>query len=162
MNRRLFLTNVCKGVALLGASSVVPACGEGQSTVRFGVISDLHYAGCETRGTRYYAQTIDKLREAIKVFNTANLDFIIELGDLKDQDAVPQPEKTIFYLKEIEKELHSFNGPVYHVLGNHDMDSISKEEFLQHTSNYGTADKKAYYSFSCKGIKFIVLDANYN
>ena len=43
-----------------------------------------------------------------------------------------------------------------------DRDSISKDDFLQHTSNQGDADKKAYYSFAFDNIKFIVLDANYN
>lgn len=42
------------------------------------------------------------------------------------------------------------------------MDSISKEDFLQHTSNHGDADKKTYYSFTFNGLKFIVLDANHN
>lgn len=98
----------------------------------------------------------------MEVFNSSNLDFVIEMGDLKDQDNVPQREQTITYLDEIENVFQSFRGPVYHVLGNHDMDSISKDDFLQHTSNQGDADKKAYYSFAFDNIKFIVLDANYN
>ena len=162
MNRRLFLKRTCGGVLLLAASPSLISCDQQQRPVRFGVVTDLHYSRREPYGTRYFPQTMEKLKEAIKVFNNSNLDFVIELGDLKDQDNVPQREQTITYLDEIEKEFQTFRGPVYHVLGNHDMDSISKEDFLQHTSNHGDADKKTYYSFTCNNIKFIVLDANHN
>ena len=160
MNRRLFLKRTCGGVLLLAASPSLISCDQQQRPVRFGVVTDLHYSRREPYGTRYFPQTMEKLKEAIKVFNNSNLDFVIELGDLKDQDNVPQREQTITYLDEIEKEFQTFRGPVYHVLGNHDMDSISKEDFLQHTSNHGDADKKTYYSFTCNNIKFIVLDAD--
>lgn len=162
MNRRLFLQKACGGVLLLAASPSLISCDRQQHPVRFGIVTDLHYSRREPYGTRYFPQTMDKLKEAIKVFNQSNLDFVIELGDLKDQDNVPQREQTITYLDEIEKEFQTFQGPVYHVLGNHDMDSISKDDFLQHTSNHGDADKKTYYSFTFNGLKFIVLDANHN
>jgi len=55
-----------------------------------------------------------------------------------------------------------YDGPVYHVLGNHDMDSISKRDFLSHTKNHGKAEGKSYYSFVYNRLKFIALDANYN
>lgn len=162
MDRRLFLGKVCKGVALFGVSSTLYGCESRNSTVRFGVVSDLHYAARDRAGTRIYRHTLDKLHEAINLFNEAKLDFIIELGDLKDQDANPEWENTIAYLDDVERALQTFNGPVYHVLGNHDMDSISKGDFLSHISNHGEADGRAYYSFECRDIKFIVLDANYN
>ena len=44
----------------------------------------------EPYGTRYFPQTMDKLKEAMEVFNSSNLDFVIEMGDLKDQDNVPR------------------------------------------------------------------------
>ena len=66
------------------------------------------------------------------------------------------------FLDEIEAKFQTFDGPVYHVLGNHDMDSISKPEFLAHTANYGNAKGKPYYSFVRNQIKFIVLDGNCN
>lgn len=162
MNRRLFLQKACGGVLLLAASPSLISCDRQQHPVRFGIVTDLHYSRREPYGTRYFPQTMDKLKEAINVFNNSNLDFVIELGDLKDQDNVPQREQTITYLDEIEKEFQTFQGPVYHVLGNHDMDSISKEDFLQHTSNHGDANKKSYYSFTFNDLKFIVLDANHN
>lgn len=161
MNRRLFLRKVYGGVLLLATSPSFVSC-DGRRPVRFGVVTDLHYSLREPYGTRYFPQTMEKLKKAIEVFAHSNLDFLIELGDFKDQDNLPQREQTIAYLDEIEKVFQSFRGPVYHVLGNHDMDSISKEDFLQHTSNEGGANKKNYYSFCFDQVKFIVLDANYN
>lgn len=162
MNRRLFLQKACGGVLLFTASPSFISCTRQQHPVRFGIVTDLHYSQREPYGTRYFPQTMEKLQDAIKVFNNSNLDFLIELGDLKDQDNVPQRGQTITYLDEIEKKFQTFKGPVYHVLGNHDMDSISKDDFLQHTSNYSDADKKTYYSFAFNDLKFIVLDANHN
>lgn len=161
MNRRLFLKNTCGGAILLAASPAFFACGKSKP-VRFGIVTDLHYSLRESNGRRFYSQTIEKLEAAMTVFKQSNLDFLIELGDLKDQDAIPVRENTIAYLDEIEKALQAFGGPIYHVLGNHDTDSISKEDFLQHTSNQGEANGKTYYSFSRNGIKFIILDANFN
>lgn len=160
MNRRLFLKNTCGGIVLCAAPSFLSSTTG--KPVRFGVITDLHYSRRESYGHRFFSQTLEKLERAMEVFTQSNLDFLIELGDFKDQDSQPQRESTLGYLKEIEKAFQVFPGPTYHVLGNHDTDSISKEDFLAYTSNFGKADKKTYYSFLVKGVKFIVLDANYN
>jgi len=130
--------------------------------VRFGLLADPHYARREMQINRYYRDAIVKLRSAVKVFNESDLDFLVELGDLKDMGEYPDREETLSFLDEIEKELQKFRGPVYHVLGNHDMDSISKEDFLSHAENSGFAKSRAHYSFSFREIKFIVLDANFN
>jgi alkaline phosphatase len=42
------------------------------------------------------------------------------------------------------------------------MDCLSKEEFLAHAQSHGKAKGKAYYAFTVKGMRFIVLDANHN
>ena len=103
----------------------------------------------------------ETLGETIPDFH--NMEFRLkQLHEAVAKDAAGRVAEVKYYLDEIEKEFQTFQGPVYHVLGNHDMDSISKEDFLQHTSNHGDADKKTYYSFICNDIKFIVLDANHN
>ena len=130
--------------------------------VRFGLLADPHYARREMQINRYYRDALEKARRAVKVFNESPLDFIIELGDLKDMTENPRREEMLSFLDEIEAELQKYNGPVYHVLGNHDMDSISKTDFLSRTKNPDAVKARAYYSFELKKIKFIVLDANYN
>ena len=59
--------------------------------VRFGMVTDIHYADhdpdkapCGVVGRRYYRESLRKLDEAVSVFNTRGLDFAIELGDFKD------------------------------------------------------------------------------
>lgn len=163
MERRNFIKAISGGLVLLYAGSAVNAAPSGRKrSVRFGIITDSHYADIDNRQTRHYRESIAKVREAVDCFNDADLDFIIELGDLKDMAPGGNPAETISFLKQIEKELQKYKGPVYHVLGNHDMDCLSKEEFLAEVRNYGKADGRSYYGFTVKGIRFIVLDANYN
>ena len=160
MNRRLFFKRSCAGALLLSCPGLLAR--ENEKRQRFGLVTDIHFAHRNVHGTRYYEQSITKLSEAIDVFNRRKLDFMIELGDLKDMGDIPERGQTLSFLDEIEAKFQTFDGPVYHVLGNHDMDSISKSEFLAHTSNYGSAKGKPYYSFVRNQIKFIVLDGNCN
>jgi predicted phosphodiesterase len=137
------------------------ALGRRRGNARFGIVTDSHYADAEAVGSRYYRHSLDKLTECIELMNTQKVDFLIELGDFKDQDKPPVEQKTITYLQAVETVFQKFNGPTYHVLGNHDMDSISKEQFLTNVENTGIDQSKSYYSFDFNGLHFVVLDANY-
>ncbi|MDR1809940.1 MAG: metallophosphoesterase [Prevotella sp.] len=164
MDRRQFLITSA-GIAIFLVSnplSAVSAMGSKKTKIKFGIVTDLHFSRRKEYGNRFFTHSLDKLKEAIKVFNRRNLDFIIELGDFKDQSEKPDRPETLSYLDEIEEIFQTFDGATYHVLGNHDMDSISKADFLSHTKNSGSAKGKACYTFRKKGIKFIVLDANYS
>lgn len=160
MRRSEFIRAVAGGIVLLSVGRM-PAVAAPR-TLRFGILTDVHYADRERGGTRYYRDSLAKVEEAIGAFNRAKVDFVIELGDLKDTTAGSEPAPTLRFLSDIERCLQQFDGPVYHVLGNHDMDCISKEEFLSLTSNAGRARGKAYYSFRERGVRCIVLDANFN
>jgi len=127
--------------------------------LKFGWVTDIHYAFADPKGNRYYTESILKLREAIDLFKSLHLDFIIETGDFKDQNQPPVYEKTLEYLKDIENEFVKYKGDRFHVLGNHDVDSISKEDFLGLVENTGIPDVRSFYSFSKNGFKCIVLDA---
>jgi hypothetical protein len=75
-----------------------------------------------------------------------NVDFIIQLGDFN------------YATKESRECLdlwESFDGPRYHVLGNHDMDFKTKEEVLELWSM-----PARFYSFDAGGYHFVVLDRN--
>ncbi|MDH4239140.1 MAG: metallophosphoesterase [Phycisphaerae bacterium] len=135
--------------------------GRRQGTARFGIVTDSHYADADTVGSRYYRHSLDKLTECAELMNDQKVDFLVELGDFKDQNNPPVEQKTITYLRAVEKVFQNFKGPTYHVLGNHDMDSISKEQFLTNVENTSIAPSKSYYSFDFNGAHFVVLDANY-
>ena len=161
MRRSEFIRFVAGGIVMLSVGRV-PAVAAPRRRVRFGVVTDTHYADRERSGTRYNRDSIAKMREAVAEFQRADLDFIIELGDMKDTTARSEPVPTLRFLDDIEREFSAFRGPRYHVLGNHDMDCLTKEEFLAHTRNAGRARGKAFYSFSEGGVRCIVLDANFN
>lgn len=159
MKRRKFLGNsfvLLGGIPLLSA---VAFKNDDPLSVRFGIISDIHYADREHQGNRYYKQSLGKLAECIEKMNKEKVDFLIELGDFKDKGN--SVEETLKFLDTVEKELQQFNGDCYHVLGNHDEDNISKEQFLSKIKNGSFPKAKNYYSFEKESFQFLVLDANY-
>ncbi|MBN2181443.1 MAG: metallophosphoesterase [Sedimentisphaerales bacterium] len=161
ITRRDFL----KASVLAGISAAsLPGCSQiilPGTKARFGIITDSHYADTDTRNNRYYRESAAKLAECIDLMNQQKVDFLVELGDFKDQDEPPVEEKTISHLRDIEKVFRRFRGPKYHVVGNHDIDSISKKQFLENIINTDIRAGSAYYSFESRGVHFVVLDANY-
>jgi predicted MPP superfamily phosphohydrolase len=126
------------------------------------MITDVHYADRTPAKGRFYDQSLNKLNEFISKMNHEQVDFIVELGDFKDQDVYPNEANTLKYLTTVESVFSQFNGPTYHVLGNHDMDGITKTQFLERVVNTGIPKDKNYYSFNQKGFHFIVLDGNFS
>ena len=112
-----------------------PPHAQDQSPLRFGMVTDIHYADIDDAGSRHYRESADRLAEFVRVMNQEQVDFVIELGDFKDQDKEPNQERTLGYLRHIESVFAGFAGPRFHVLGNHDMDSISKQQYLQTVRN---------------------------
>ncbi len=180
MHRRDFITKV--GAGVIGATFLpgciqtvqilpvdpdfVPKAAPGEKNesgpLRFGLMTDLHYADRSTAGLRYYRDSLSKAVASIGLFNEQKVDFVIETGDFKDQAQSPSEATSISYLQAIEAVIQQFNGPTYHVLGNHDMDSISKPQFMANIENTSIDPTHCYYSFDVKGVHCIVLDANYN
>jgi alkaline phosphatase len=163
VTRRKFL----KYTGFLGLTSVFPFYSFGilktskNSPIRFGVITDSHFADRVSKGTRFYRDSLPKLQQCITYLNTQNLDFLIHLGDFKDEAEKANEVTTLQFLKTYENEFSKFKGKRYHVLGNHDMDSISKEQFLRNIENTDIESAKSYYYYENKGMRFIVLDANF-
>ena len=83
-SRRRFLGNGAlwlAGTSIgLGQQSATP----GTPLVRIGLVTDLHYADKEAKGTRHYRETLAKLEEAGEFFASRQPDFVVELGDLID------------------------------------------------------------------------------
>ena len=129
--------------------------------LRFGVVTDVHYADRPPAGTRHYRLGLSKLRACVGLMNSQDVDFLVELGDFKDQDVKPAAERTLAFLRSIEGVFREFRGPKYHVLGNHDMDSITKQQFQSVISNTGIDPGRTWYSFDRGGCHCVVLDANF-
>ena len=128
--------------------------------VRFAFITDSHYAphiAPVPGDRRRYGDALCKMRRFAQHMNRLHADFVVEGGDFKDLGRTR--EESIAYLDAMEGAFALFRGPRYHVLGNHDHDNLSKDEFLSRISNDGQQAAKAYYSFERGGVKFIVLNA---
>ena len=145
-----------------GSLSVLAGSTDSEPIARFGIVTDLHYADTDSRGTRFYRESIPKMAECVELMNAQNADFLVELGDFKDQDTPADESATLRYLRDIETVFRKFNGPRYHVLGNHDVDSISKAQFLSVAASTGIPADKTWYSFDKSRLHFVVLDANFS
>jgi len=140
------------GVGGSAVSEVLAAKEDAKPAVRFGMVTDLHHADKNPAGSRHYRESLTKLAEAAEAFEKAKPAFVVELGDFIDRAKSVETELT--YLKRAHKDFAKLPGDQHYVLGNHCVDTLTKEEFL---STVG--QEKSYYSFDEGGVHFIVLDA---
>jgi predicted phosphodiesterase len=150
----LLLAGVAEGPRFAQAAELVP-----DPELLFGIVADPHFADADPKGSRYYRESKPKLAECVSLMNRLKVDFLVELGDLKDQGDPPREADTLAYLTTIERVLAHFKGPRYHVLGNHDLDSISKQQFLDRVENTSVDRGSSFFSFDARGAHFVVLDA---
>lgn len=151
IGRRSFIRD---GGLVLGAvaagSSVVLGDAHGKQ-LQFALVTDLHYADKPSAGTRHYRQTLGKLQEAAKQYARDKPTFIVELGDLID--AADSVETELAYLAAINREFSAIGKDRFYVLGNHCVDTLKKQEFLE-----AVGQDKSYFSFDRQGVHFVVLD----
>jgi hypothetical protein len=146
---------------MLGARRLLAADQPRRAGFRFGLLADPHYADADPRGTRFYRESLGKMREAVDRLRTERVEFLAELGDIKDMALKETDTQTLSHLVAIEREFQRFAGPTYHVLGNHDMDNLSKAQVLAHITNTGIPADRSYYSFGHGGIRFLAIDTNF-
>lgn len=139
MKRRIFLKYCICALAFFSIDGMGKILECADSTLKFAVISDIH------PDIMYDGDF--RLRSFLAEAEKNDVDFIIELGDF-------------CYAKEENRAFLSvWNRSViadkYHVLGNHDMDQCSKEEYMRFVGM-----NTRYYSFDKGDFHFIVLDPN--
>ena len=143
----------------------------------FGVIADVHYADIDdgmnfsrTRD-RYYRRSLELVKTAVRDWSTGQwrAEFVLQMGDLIDglnsRYGASRPA-----LDAVMSELTKSRHFVYHVLGNHDLYNLSRDELLAcdhmrssfinedgvHTPLPGTS---GYYHFApAEGFRIVVLD----
>ena len=143
--RRKFIANLGKGAMAMGlgtSGSFAFAPKDklsAKSEVKIGFITDVHHGYC--------SDALDRLNVFIKEASSRKLDFIVQGGDF------------CYATKEAQECIdlwNSYKGEKYHVLGNHDMDKVSKKEAME----FFGMDKN-YYSFDKGDFHFVVMDGNY-
>lgn len=152
ISRRAFFRN---GSLFLLAAAATPrllAADNQVRNIRVGLVTDLHHADKPTRGSRHYRDTLTKLTEAAKQFATDKPDFVVELGDFIDAADSVETEQS--YLRQVSEVFNTISVPKHYVLGNHCVDTLTKEEFLS-----GVGKTESFYSFDVSGFHFVVLDS---
>ncbi len=142
MNRRLFIRNTSLAAAATGFSVHGMAFENSlrkPAKLQFGICTDLHYD--------IMPDGLERIRAFVDAMNKANADFIIQLGDFC---------KCYDDNRPLLEEWMKFDGPGYHVIGNHDTDGgFNGDQVVQFWKSDGR-----YYAFDINGYHFIVLDGN--
>lgn len=140
-NRRNFLKTSALVIGLLTIVPSMQSCSSGRRPehVSFAVCSDVN--------ADVIPDAARRLKDFVKAAEKNNVDFIISLGAF----CPPKPE-----YKEFINIWNSFDGDTYQVLGEHDLDEASKNDFLRFTDMPSN-----YYAFKKGNVHFIVLDTNY-
>lgn len=152
IGRRAFLGHGGALVLAATAAGTAKADDPPGEALRFGLVTDLHYADKDPAGTRHYRETRAKLAEAVAKFRDFGPAFVVELGDLIDAADSAETEKR--WLETIDAEFREAAGERHYVLGNHCVDTLTKEEFLG-----AVGQGRSHYSFDRGGFHFVVLDA---
>ena len=179
-SRRVFLQQgaivlaSAAGTRMLSGTSLAAQAADSQGgprpVLRFGMTTDAHYADKDPAGSRFYRDSLAKMRVAVQGLNDlagrdpVGLSFAVTLGDLVDSAATDLTDETIRreagFLRIVETEWSSVQTERHYVLGNHCVDGLTKAEFFDHTGA-----RQAPYSFDVPlraaqgGVHCIVLDA---
>jgi alkaline phosphatase len=119
----------------------------------FGVFTDAHYAEREPAIGRHYADSPAKLAALLAEFTAARADLLLNLGDLIDTS--PTPAAELAALRALAAQLAATGIPCRHVLGNHDLQALTKDEVRAACAPDWTAN---HYAFSLDWLRVVVLD----
>lgn len=142
------------------ANGLVNARGS-QPLFSFGVISDVQYAdipdGRSFLGVpRYYRHSLVVLQRAVKKWNYQRPKFVMNFGDIID--GFCPKDQSLDAVKKLVREFDNFNGPVYHMIGNHCLYNLPREKLLP-LLRIHSHDDRAYYDFSpIPEYRFVILD----
>jgi 3',5'-cyclic AMP phosphodiesterase CpdA len=131
--------------------------------LRAGIFADLHaHVTNNPLEKLVLVHYRERLSACIDAMNAWPADLMIQLGDFVNGrfvlggeivDAALIPG----ILADAESIYAQFEGPRYHVIGNHEVQDLSKAEFLELTCATATT-----LSFDAGAYHFIILDAQYN
>ena len=131
--------NVLCSICILFIGLSLFSCVEKKvEPVRFAIVSDLHAPDIP--------DGLQRMETVVEAANREKVDFLIQLGDFIRFDSTDAPYREVW---------DGYKGEKYHVLGNHDLDKYTKEEYVAHLNMPGR-----YYSFDKGDFHFIVLDGN--
>lgn len=126
----------------------------GNELLSIGLLADAHYADTNYAG-RHCTDSLAKLADCVAAFNERGLSLAVDLGD--GVDIVTQRKPAAECMADMTKVFSQFAGRRHMVIGNHDVDCLTKAELIALAGCEGT---QPYYSFDEAGLHFVVLDTN--
>ena len=133
-----------------------------EDIVRIGLITDTHAHDLDSPlEGKWMSHTEGRLSAFTTAMNEWAPDFVIELGDFINGWVVlgadpGDPARIPDILAWADGLYNEFDGPAYHVIGNHDLYNLDKKQYLDVLGMDAT-----YYSFDVGTYHFIVLDVQY-
>ena len=146
---------------------VVTLCAFGAESdlVRIGIVTDVHVHDTDSPnefgGAKVMVNYAERLTAFVDAMSAWPADTIIDLGDFVNGIFVMgadlgDPARIPSLLADGVSILSGFDGPIHHVIGNHDVYDLSKEEYLA-----GIGAESTYYSFDLGAYHVIILDAQF-
>lgn len=133
----------------------------GPPLVTFGFATDVHRADKNTaqpdgiiNAVMPFRDADQKMAVAVAAWNAAALDFVMFGGDFIDDSG--SAALVLADMPIIENAYAQVSVPRYYLFGNHELDRLTKQQFIDNTG----MDAANYY-FDLKGVRFIALDACY-
>lgn len=146
----------------MGSANGLASMQGKQPLFSFGVISDVQYAdipdGRSFIGVpRYYRHSLLVLQNAVQRWNNhQKLKFVMNFGDIVD--GFCPKDQSLEAVKKVVNEFEKFNGPAYHMIGNHCLYNLPRHMLLP-LLKISSVDGRAYYDFSpTPEYRFVVLD----
>ena len=152
-------------VLLLLAAAALPASASDADVVRIGIVADIHVhdtdSPCELGGAKVMVNYAERIEAFVEAMNAWPAEVVIDLGDFVNGvfvmcEDLGDPERVPGLLDTGLAVLSAFEGPIYHVIGNHDVYDLTKEEYLA-----GIGAESTFYSFDIGAYHVVVLDAQY-
>lgn len=139
--------------------------GPGKPLCKVGLVSDIQYANIDDRFSfsgrlRYYRNTVVQLKLAAKYWNEEKVDLVLHCGDVidganRDNGTVDEAINTVI------DSLKGIQAPIHHVLGNHCVYCLSREQLRTVLKMQTPCSEVGYYSISpYPSWKFMMLDSS--
>jgi DNA repair exonuclease SbcCD nuclease subunit len=95
--------------------------------MKIGLFSDPHYCHIEIPSPRRFTLSYKKITEAMEYFKAEGAELVLCLGDLVDD--CRNYEDNVKSIKKIVGLIRSYGIPFYSLMGNHDYQNFTREEF---------------------------------